>query len=355
MKLLQTHSLAHTPFLDRFLERTKALSFAIPTGTYGIHVEDCIDFLAGVCDGAVKKDDQGFSVTDAPDGHRIAGKIQAGYALTKKERSRSIELLVTYHERQLSERFEPDVIAELLKKPRFKFREDTGSCDVPHVAMRDQSGQVWIEIPPLSSGATEAMLADLVSIARATGYSICNQQTLEAREKGEKIRPDGRKLKLLVGDRNVQQFIGALAQLGFTVDSRVHEALNSVYNGLLFAKLNRVDMKDGGKRDILYCQLQERKPGVNFKPAADALLRSFGLFSERNVAKRTVSFPLGVKIMPALRDFCGMHKVGLFANAEHALAREDYHSLQRKVLRAEDHPHDLVKPENRTTSGPKRR
>jgi hypothetical protein len=211
--------------------------------------------------------------------------------------------------------------------------------------MHDQSGQVWVEMPQVPSQHAGIIFSEYVTLAREANLSIRNQQTLEFRKEGEKIKlsSSANRIRLLVGDRGVDKFVTSLNALGFTVDNRVTSALSSEHDGLLFAGIEKVSFSDGGKRDMLYCFIQERKPNVNLKAAADALVQSFGLkWATRNSSTRTVSFPLGVIMLPALREFCTQNKIGLFTNAEHTLAKPEYHKLQRTNLRSPDHPYDLV-------------
>ncbi len=79
-------------------------------------VEGMIMSLAGVCDGAVQHDGQGFSGADTEFGHSLAQRAQQGRPYTVKQAQGALKLVQKYH-RQLGG---ADVVKNFLEQPVFK-------------------------------------------------------------------------------------------------------------------------------------------------------------------------------------------------------------------------------------------
>ena len=79
-------------------------------------VEGMIMSLAGVCDGAVQHDGQGFSGADTEFGHSLAQRAQQGRPYTVKQAQGALKLVNKYR-RQLGG---ADVVKNFLEQPVFK-------------------------------------------------------------------------------------------------------------------------------------------------------------------------------------------------------------------------------------------
>jgi hypothetical protein len=79
-------------------------------------VEGMIMSLAGVCDGAVQHDGQGFSGADTEFGHSLAQRAQQGRPYTVKQAQGALKLVNKYR-RQLGG---PVVVKNFLEQPVFK-------------------------------------------------------------------------------------------------------------------------------------------------------------------------------------------------------------------------------------------
>ncbi len=324
-----------TPALDNFLARLKATSGAYPSGVNDLTVEDCVQFLASVCDGAHALDYEGYNVTDAPDGHQIAGKIQAGYALDKTDRDRSLEFVRTYRRTQLEPEYENKygrgVIEQLLRNPRFRFKAYHSESTIPHLSMIEQSGRIRIDIPGSAGAERGVIFKEMLLAARKLGVSLRHSDTFERPDNGEAfhIAWDKPRFGLLIGDKNVQPYVEWLARKGFTVDSRIQATFTSDTKCVLFVRPEKVRDE---KR--LFCLIQERKEGANIFPKAKAFAQKFGFKGAGwDNTTRTASFPFGEKMVDDLKHFCSENSVSGFQNAVHALQRPDYAELQWGSLR----------------------
>lgn len=79
-------------------------------------VEGMICSLAGVCDGAHKHDQQGFSGADSMFGHSLAQRAQQGRPFTLKQAQAALKMINKYR-RQLGG---ANVVAAFLKQPVFR-------------------------------------------------------------------------------------------------------------------------------------------------------------------------------------------------------------------------------------------
>ncbi|TLX17158.1 hypothetical protein [Rhizobium sp. MHM7A] len=324
-----------TPVLDNFFARLQATTGAYPSGVNDLTVEDCVEFLASVCDGAHALDYEGYNVSDAPDGHQIAGKIRAGYALDKQDRERSLEFVRTYRRTQLEPEFEKKyergAVVQLLRNPRFRFKAYHAESIIPHLSIIEQSGRIRIDIPGAAGPERGTILKEMLLAARKHGVSLRHPDTFERPNKGETLHIAWEKprLGLLVGDKNVQGYIDWLANKGFTVDSRIQAIFSSSTKCVLFIRPQKVE---NAKR--LFCFIQERREGANIFPTAKIFAQKFGFKGAGwDSTTRTASFPFGEKMMVDLKHFCAENSISGYHNAVHALQRPDYAEIQWGSLR----------------------
>lgn len=330
-----------TPLLDDFFLRLRETVGAWRTKASGPFVEDCVEFLASVCDGAHDLDFQGYSVADANDGHRIDGKIKAGYALTQHDQSRCCDFLRVYHHTQLEpefdQKFGKGTIDALRRNPQFRFKRALFDDPIPYFSLSEQSGRLRLQVPQAGFGERGKILKEILTLAGQSGVSFRNSKTFAKRGKGDELGIEWDKdatLALMIGDWGVAKFVEVLRQKGFAVDSRIEDALSSKHDALLTVSDVKVKNPKGNDFKILYAFVQARKPATGLRAAVEGFVKNYDVgWPDWDSSSMTASFPVGSAMMDDLAVFCERHKVSGFRNARHVVSLPENYNLQRRSLR----------------------
>lgn len=242
----------------------------------GYGVESFILFLASECDGAITRDDRGFSQADALEGHRLAAKLapSSRLALTLAERDWAFDRCMKYRD-QLVNRYNLDYAGVMLtSKFLFPPAPEEQAAFVQHIRYNEDARSISFSLPSVADGKLkEALTSEVWNLVRATNLSLTpslSVMTKRVRRNWERNR-DG--FTFLQTEPGARDFVDILQKLGYTKDERIDAALNSDAKAYIRVRPETGPGYDGKH---LVCSLYRIVPNEALRQEIIDLFESFG-------------------------------------------------------------------------------
>lgn len=342
---MNTATKLHTPVLDKYFGSYRN---HIPDQRFNsnLSIEKCVQFLASECDGAVLLDHKGFGSTDAPLGHEIAAKIDAGLSLSRSERLECLRYMSEYRG-QLVRKFGGQSIDNLTRKRERGFESAIANSSkqvrIPYLAYSWKMEKAVLTLPIIPPGDRFAFDQELKAVVKANGPTIRDAETLDG--KYWPLNWESPKVAFRMSDEGMKNLVASLAKRGVLVDQRITKELNRDVAAKIWARpLLR------GKDDrfpILFCGIQAKKD-LDVRRLAEDFVSSFGIpniYVKWDNDRKIAMFPIGDLMKERLFELCALNRIAGIKDVIEEIDDPKNAKAQRRELRASvDYTPSFPKP-----------
>lgn len=175
-------------------------------------VEGMICALAGVCDGALQHDHQGFSGADTEFGHSLANRAQQGRPFTLKQAQAAIKMVNKYR-RQLGG---AAVVAAFLKQPVFR-----------NQPLDPQAQAVAATEPPQNDRVLSSQDCTAVFKFRYDADLVAAIKAIRGQHRDQRFyanwNPAAKVWTVPVNETSIWQIMDVAERFCFAVEERFHE------------------------------------------------------------------------------------------------------------------------------------
>lgn len=289
----------------------------------------CIVEIASRCDGARKRDHEGYGKAHANAAHRMDCKLRKGLGITPNEKVFAAGFLPKY-KGQLDRRL-PSHLRGQLDGIMDKMKNYGGTAIaheqavIPYIGYSFESSIVTIQLPPASDkGNIQSVVNEFYQIADRLGYTNPKQVYAMLKSFRPSTWENGPELELRLFESGVPEVVAELERYGYLVDSRIMKRINDPQKAYF-------DVTEGRREDLRGIVRPFGFDGDRDE-ALHAIARAAGWSGAWwNPGKHGFEFPLGDVVLPALEEAINNHRVGgieVLRNAVAAPSWEDRQHVQ---------------------------